>query len=107
MQAAGVPTVSIPGNYFEDVAARLGLDDAEAEGLERLGLLYDRDGQGAFLHAYTHPFEGRFFFEVVERQGGYAGFGAANAAVRLAAQARAVPAASKVPRAVPAASKIP
>jgi 4-hydroxyphenylpyruvate dioxygenase len=32
-------------------------------------------------------FEERFFFEIVERRN-YQGFGAANAAIRLAAQAR-------------------
>ena len=47
----------------------------------------DRDPQGgAFLHLYTRPFTaGRFFFELTERQAGYALYGAANAAVRLAA----------------------
>jgi len=56
-----------------------------------LGWLYDRDAHGEFYHAYTQPFHDRFFFEVVERCRGYAGFGAANAAVRMAAQARNVP----------------
>jgi len=88
---AGTPAVAIPANYYEDVAARLGLDDIQAAELERLGLLYDRDAQGEFYHAYTQPFHDRFFFEVVERRRGYAGFGAANAAVRMAAQARNVP----------------
>ena len=88
IQAAGAQTVAIPANYYEDVAARLGLDDGQAAALERLGLLYDRDAGGDFHHAYTAAFQRRFFFEVVERQRGYAGFGAANAAVRMAAQAR-------------------
>ena len=59
--------------------------------LERLGLLYDRDAQGEFRHTYTETFHDRFFFEITERRDGYAGFGAANAAVRMAAQARRVP----------------
>ena len=90
MNAAGEPTLAIPPNYYEDVSSRLGLDDAETAALEGLGLLYDRDAGGEFLHAYTQAFQDRFFFEVVERRGGYAGFGAANSAVRLAAQARNV-----------------
>ena len=53
-------------------------------------ILYDRDGEGEYLQVYTRSFEQRFFFEIVERRGGYAGFGAANAPVRLAAQARLV-----------------
>ncbi len=51
-------------------------------------ILYDRDGEAEFLQVYTHVFAQRFFFEIVERRGGYAGFGAVNAAVRLASQAR-------------------
>ena len=38
---------------------------------------------------YTEPFEERFFFEIIQRRGGYAGYGAANVAVRLAAMAQA------------------
>ena len=52
------------------------------------GLLYDRDDAGEFRHLYTDAFHDRFFFEAVQRQAGYAGFGAANASVRTAAQAR-------------------
>jgi 4-hydroxyphenylpyruvate dioxygenase len=85
---AGAPMLGIQANYYEDVAARLGLDHGLAAELERLGLLYDRDAGGAFRHAYTDAFQQRFFFEIAERQGAYAGFGAANAAVRMAAQAR-------------------
>jgi len=48
-------------------------------------LLYDRDEHGSFRHAYTESFHDRFFFEVLERHG-YVGFGAANAAIRMAAQ---------------------
>jgi len=82
------PMLAIPANYYEDVAARLGLDGAASAGLERRGLLFDRDAEGTFRHAYTEAFQDRFFFEVVERRDGYAGFGAPNAAVRMAAQAR-------------------
>ena len=89
---AGAPTLPIPANYYNDAAARFSLADSVIEGLEPLGLLYDEDGQGVFRHAYTETFQDRFFFEVVERGGGYAGFGAPNAAVRMAAQARRRPA---------------
>ncbi len=87
--AAQAPMLAIPANYYDDLAARFGLTDAEADGLQRSGLLYDRDAMGEFRQAYTAPFHERFFFEVVERRAGYAGFGAANTAVRMAAQARA------------------
>ncbi|WP_432261024.1 bifunctional sugar phosphate isomerase/epimerase/4-hydroxyphenylpyruvate dioxygenase family protein [Cupriavidus sp. TMH.W2] len=77
----------VPDNYYDDVAARLALDDALLGRLQRLGLLYDRDAHGEFLHAYTAPFHERFFFELVQRAG-YLGYGVANAAVRMAAQAQ-------------------
>ncbi len=69
------------------MAGRLALDDALLGRLQRLGWLYDRDAHGEFLHAYTEPFQERFFFELVQRAG-YLGYGAANAAVRMAAQAQ-------------------
>ena len=50
-------------------------------------ILYDRDEGGEFLHACTRSFEGRFFFEIVERRG-YKGLGTVNAPILLAAQAR-------------------
>ena len=77
----------VPDNYYDDVAARLGLDDTLVARLHHDGLLYDRDAQGDFLHAYTEPFHERFFFELVQRDG-YTGYGMANAAVRMAVQAQ-------------------
>ena len=53
-----------------------------------LGLLYDRTPAGELLHFYTQTVGGRMFFEVVQRRGAYDGYGAANAAVRMAAQAQ-------------------
>ena len=77
----------IPANYYEDLAAKWGLDDAEVSRLQGIDMLYDREEDGGeFLHAYTDTFQGRFFFEIVERRGEYQGYGAANAAVRMAAQ---------------------
>ena len=86
---AGAPLLEIAENYYEDLGARLDLDEAGLEALRAHHLLYDQDGSGAgFRHAYTLPFEERFFFEFVERDAGYAGFGAANAGARMAAQRR-------------------
>ncbi len=91
LEQSGAAKLAFPANYYEDVAARFSLEDEAGAELERLGLLYDRDAQGEFRHAYTEPFHDRFFFEIAERRDGYAGFGAANAAVRMAAQARRIP----------------
>jgi 4-hydroxyphenylpyruvate dioxygenase len=88
LSKAGAPMLPVPANYYDDLAARLGLDDDLLIELQRFGLLYDRDEQGDFSHAYTETFEDRFFFEIVQRRGGYQQFGAVNAAVRMAMQTR-------------------
>jgi 4-hydroxyphenylpyruvate dioxygenase len=89
MSGRGAPLLPIPENYYDDLAARFGLEDAELAALQRLNLLYDQDQDGGgFVHAYTASFADRFFFEVVQRRGNYRQFGANNAAVRMAAQAR-------------------
>jgi 4-hydroxyphenylpyruvate dioxygenase len=78
----------VPANYYDDLAARCPLDAAAVAALQAQGLLYDWEAEGKFYHLYTEPFEERFYFEVLERRGGYDGFGAANAPVRAAALAR-------------------
>jgi 4-hydroxyphenylpyruvate dioxygenase len=88
MREAGLSFLDIPENYYEDLEARHGLDPELIDALREHHILYDRDGETEFLQVYTHVFAQRFFFEIVERRGGYAGFGAVNAPVRLAAQAR-------------------
>jgi len=86
----GVPLLDIPLNYYDDLAARFDFDDEFLSELAYYNVLYDRDAQGGELfHVYTEPFEGRFFFELLQRKGGYVGYGAANVAVRLAAMAKA------------------
>ncbi len=52
-----------------------------------MNTLYDRDAVGEYFQLYSRSFAKRFFFEVVERRG-YAGYGASNAIIRLAAQSR-------------------
>ncbi|UZE29889.1 3-dehydroshikimate dehydratase QuiC [Pseudomonas asplenii] len=86
---AGVPLLDIPLNYYDDLAARFDFDDEFLSELAYYNVLYDRDAQGGELfHVYTEPFEGRFFFEILQRRNGYVGYGAANVAVRLAAMAK-------------------
>jgi 4-hydroxyphenylpyruvate dioxygenase len=87
--AAGLPILRIPRNYYDDLAARYALPDETIEALMARNILYDRDERGGeFFHAYTEQLDQRFFLEIVERRGGYDGYGAGNAAVRLAAQAQ-------------------
>ena len=89
LAASGAPVLAIPQNYYEDLGARYGLDEARLAELASLNLLYERDAQGEFLHLYTLPFEDRFFFEFVQRIDGYDQYGATNAPVRMAALAEA------------------
>ena len=87
MRERGVPALEIPGNYYDDLAARTDLDpDARRRRCATLGVLYDRDAHGELLHLHTPVLGGRLSFEVVERRGGYDGYGAANSPVRMAAQ---------------------
>ncbi|MFH8799048.1 bifunctional sugar phosphate isomerase/epimerase/4-hydroxyphenylpyruvate dioxygenase family protein [Streptomyces sp. NPDC017936] len=82
---AGGRLLPIPANYYDDLAARFEFADGELETYRELGILYDRDAYGEFRHCYTRTV-GRVFFELVQRDGGYQGYGALNAPVRLAAQ---------------------
>ncbi|PWB57286.1 MAG: 3-keto-5-aminohexanoate cleavage protein [Bradyrhizobiaceae bacterium] len=87
LAANGVRLLPIPENYYDDLAAKTELAPDLLARLQESNVLYDRDGDAEYFQAYTATFEDRFFFEIVERRG-YRGFGAANAPIRLAAQAR-------------------
>jgi 4-hydroxyphenylpyruvate dioxygenase len=87
MRGRGVEFVSIPGNYYDDLIARLGLDDALVQRMRALDIVYDEASCGArYLHAYTAAFDDRFFFELVQREAGYDAYGALNASARLASE---------------------
>lgn len=81
----GLEFLQIPANYYEDLDARFDLEPGFLATLQELNLLYDRDAAGEFLHFYTATV-GSVFFEMVERRGGYDGYGAPNAPVRHAVQ---------------------
>ncbi|WP_406462125.1 sugar phosphate isomerase/epimerase and 4-hydroxyphenylpyruvate domain-containing protein [Streptomyces sp. NBC_00111] len=83
--AAGARLLPVPANYYDDLDARYAFAPGELETYRELGILHDRDEKGEFRHCYTVT-TGRVFFELVERTGGYDGYGARNAPVRLAAQ---------------------
>ncbi|HVF17407.1 MAG TPA: TIM barrel protein, partial [Steroidobacteraceae bacterium] len=87
LKSLGLETLPIPANYYEDVQARFGIDDAMCDRLASYNVLYDREGEGEYFHLYSRAFAKRFFFEIVERRN-YAAYGAANAPIRLAAQSR-------------------
>ncbi|GAA1776860.1 sugar phosphate isomerase/epimerase and 4-hydroxyphenylpyruvate domain-containing protein [Nocardioides hankookensis] len=88
LRAAGVPLMPVPANYYVDLDARFALPPDLLADLREHGLLYDRAGDGELLHAFTAPLAPGFHVEVLERRGGYDGYGSAGTHVRLAAQRR-------------------
>ena len=90
LKANGVEMLPMPENYYDDLEARTDLAPERLGVLRANGILYDKDEGGEYLQAYTQTFQNLFFFEIVERRG-YKGFGAVNAPIRLAAQARQSP----------------
>jgi 4-hydroxyphenylpyruvate dioxygenase len=86
-KASGLPMLDISRNYYDDLESRYELDGALIDRMAELGILYDRDGDAEYFQFYSRAFAKRVFFEVVERRG-YDAYGASNAVIRLASQAR-------------------
>jgi 4-hydroxyphenylpyruvate dioxygenase len=84
----GFRPLIISPNYYDDLDARFGLDLDFLDRLRTANILYDRDGTGEYYQLYSPNYGEGFFFEIVERRGGYRGYGAANAQFRIAAQKR-------------------
>ncbi|NMG39287.1 TIM barrel protein [Chelativorans sp. ZYF759] len=91
MHDLGFQPLEIPRNYYDDLEARLGLEPEFAARLLDFSILYDRDEAGEYFQFYSHIQGDGFFFEIVERRGGYRGYGAPNAPFRIAAQKRELP----------------
>ncbi len=89
LKGNGFTPISISRNYFDDLDARFGLEDELLDALKEFGILYDRDENGGeYFQLYSPLYREGFFFEIVERRGGYNGYGASNAQFRIAAQKR-------------------
>ncbi len=84
----GFPALKIGSNYYEDVEARFGLDEALVARMRAANVLFDQDAEGRFFQLYSASRPGGFFFEFVQRDGCYQGYGAPNAPFRIAAQKR-------------------
>jgi len=91
LRASGMPLVPISPNYYDDLAARLDLDPATLQRMRQSSVLYDRAGDGEYLHGYTPAFAERVFFEIAQRRGGYDAYGALNAPARMVSQAQSSP----------------
>jgi 4-hydroxyphenylpyruvate dioxygenase len=86
-RARGLRPVPVPDNYYDDLRARFGLDDATLSLLREHQLMYDRTEKGEFWHFYTARI-GSVCFEVVQRIDGYDVYAGDNTPVLLAAQDR-------------------
>lgn len=86
LATSGFKRLKMPANYYDDLRVRFDLDDDLTTRLKAGDILYDRDGRGEYFQIYSVPIWGGFFFEIVTRKGGYQGYGARNAPIRLAAQ---------------------
>jgi 4-hydroxyphenylpyruvate dioxygenase len=87
VSAQGLPVLPVPGNYYEDLAARRGLGAAALAAYRSCNILYDEDSAGHSLrHFYISSAKGGVLFEIVDREPGYTGYGAANTLVRMSAQ---------------------
>ena len=89
LRSRGIVLMAVPDNYYVDLDARFDLPADFVAHLRNHQLLYDRDPDGELLHAYTDVLPTGFYVEVLERRGGYDGYGASNTHVRLVAQASA------------------
>ena len=88
LQSNGVRFVPISANYYDDLPTRLDLEDGLLQRLRAAGILFDRSSTGDYLHIYTEAVEDGIFFEIIQRIGGYDGYGATNAPARMASQAQ-------------------
>ncbi|MFB8387456.1 TIM barrel protein [Microbacterium sp. NPDC055910] len=72
---SGASILRIPGNYYDDLEARVGLPADMIAVLRENDIVYDRDRHGEYLHFFTEMVGSRVFFEIVQRIDGYDGFG--------------------------------
>lgn len=85
----GLRRMPVPANYQDDAAVRFALPVAQATTMRDHDVLIDEEAPGRrFRQLYSRAFARTFFFEFVERTGGYDGYGAPNAPIRLSAQTR-------------------
>ena len=88
LAARGFEALEISPNYYEDLGARFGLQDAFLARLQLSKVLYDEDADGRYFQLYSRRRTSEVFFEIVQRDRDYDGYGAANAPFRVSAQKR-------------------
>lgn len=91
----GFKTLKISPNYFDDIEARFGLDEAFCQKLRDNDIFFDSDENGNYFQLYSETYGEGFFFEIVQRPSQdnkkiYNGYGASNAIFRIAAQKKQI-----------------
>jgi len=84
--ANSVPIMNTTDNYYEDLNSRFNINEEYLARMKKLHILYDEDEYGCFHQIYTQLIQGRFCFEIVQRDG-YQGYGMPNAQLRMTMQA--------------------
>ena len=79
LKAAGIPFINVPDSYYEDLEARVGKIDEDADALRARHILVDRDDEGYLLQIFSQPLQDRptLFIEIIQRKGAR-GFGKGN-----------------------------
>lgn len=79
LRAAGIPFISVPAAYYEDLERRVGAIDESRQALQERGILVDRDEEGYLLQIFSQPMQDRptLFIEIIQRKGSR-GFGKGN-----------------------------
>ena len=91
LKEAGFEALPMTENYYPDLAARFTLPDDLLSKMQAANVLYDEEAGAPFFQIYSRDTAGGLFFEIVQRDAGYAGYGAPNAPFRIAAQKRTGP----------------
>jgi 4-hydroxyphenylpyruvate dioxygenase len=83
LRQRGVDFLSIPKSYYDNLRARLAMNDKTIDGdlelIEKYNILVDFDEKGYLLQIFTKPITSRptLFIEIIERHN-FDGFGAGN-----------------------------
>jgi 4-hydroxyphenylpyruvate dioxygenase len=79
LEARGIEFMRVPDTYYDDLRKRFADIDLNVEGLQKAGILADRDDEGYLLQIFSRMNQDRptVFFELIERHGSR-GFGNGN-----------------------------
>lgn len=82
LKDAGVEFNEYPLSYYESLSERLAKNNIaiDIDSLKQYGILCDFEDNSYLLQIFTKPISGRptIFYEIIQRVGGYTGFGAGN-----------------------------